>query len=92
MCFRGESKIERRSGLYPERVFSSPLWGVENLYRRIKSKIPPFDLLRVVSEVEPPEAGVRGMFVFTSPHPDLMAEFYVGFPSDAPPHQYPIPL
>jgi hypothetical protein len=25
-------------------------------------KIPPFDWLRVVSEVEPPEAGVRGQF------------------------------
>ena len=29
--------------------------------RRVRLKIPPFDKLRVVSEVEPPEAGVRGM-------------------------------
>jgi len=27
---------------------------------RVRLKIPPFDRLRVVSEVEPPEAGVRG--------------------------------
>jgi hypothetical protein len=27
---------------------------------KTRSKIPPFDKLRVVSEVEPPEAGVRG--------------------------------
>jgi hypothetical protein len=32
----------------------SPLGGEDRL------KIPPFDWLRVVSEVEPPEAGVRG--------------------------------
>jgi hypothetical protein len=29
------------------------------LGERIKLKIPPFDELRVVSEVEPPPAGVR---------------------------------
>jgi hypothetical protein len=43
-----------------EMGLSSPLVGVEDPSGSIKSKIPPFDRLRVVSEVEPPPAGERG--------------------------------
>ncbi len=34
------------------------------LLGRVRLKIPPFDWLRVVSEVEPPEAGVRSHSLF----------------------------
>jgi hypothetical protein len=40
-----------------------PLREIERseMHSRVRLKIPPFDRLRVVSEVEPPEAGVMSM-------------------------------
>jgi len=41
---------------------------------RARLEIPPFDRLRVVSEVEPPDAGVRGISLSSvgsrCPHPE----------------------
>ena len=46
---------------------------LSEMHSRVRLKIPPFDRLRVVSEVEPPEAGVRSNRVVT-----IIAEMYDG--------------